>query len=155
MVRKAWFLPLFIVGMIYGATNIHGAPEPIELRPSILPCLIDVSDTSVVLDMEATAYTAGPESTGKTPGHPAYGITKSGTTVHEGRTIAVDPELIPLRTTVEVWYEGSKMGDYVAEDTGRLIKGCIIDIFVKDLDRALEWGRRQVEVRVPIGAVSK
>jgi len=62
----------------------------------------------------ATAYTAGPESTGKYPGHPAYGITKSGQPVVEGRTIAVDPTVIPLGTWVYIEHIGLRR----AEDTG-------------------------------------
>ncbi len=41
-------------------------------------------------EFEITYYTAGPESTGKYPGHPEYGITASGSMVEEGRTIAAD-----------------------------------------------------------------
>jgi len=40
--------------------------------------------------MEATAYTNGPEDTGKTPGHPLYGITASGLSTDIG-AVAVDP----------------------------------------------------------------
>lgn len=42
---------------------------------------------SVVMRMNVTAYTSGPESTGKRPGDPAYGITKNGATAGPG-TIA-------------------------------------------------------------------
>ena len=49
---------------------------------------------------EITYYTAGPESTGKTPDHPAYGITRSGTVVEEGRTIATDWDVLPPGTKV-------------------------------------------------------
>jgi len=46
-------------------------------------------------EFEITYYTAGHESTGKNPGDPAYGITKSGTTVKEGQTIAADWTVLP------------------------------------------------------------
>lgn len=93
----------------------------------------------------ATAYTAGCESTGKNPGHPAYGVTKTGTVVEEGRTIAVDPKVIPLGSKV---YIPTFDRVYIAEDTGRLIKGNKIDIYIEDLDRALEWGIRKVKIYV-------
>jgi 3D (Asp-Asp-Asp) domain-containing protein len=39
-------------------------------------------------------------------------------------------------------------GTYVAEDTGGAIKGNIIDVYMQDYDTCLQFGRRQVEVRV-------
>lgn len=92
----------------------------------------------------ATAYTAGPESTGKYPGHPAYGITKSGQPVVEGRTIAVDPTVIPLGTWVYIEHIGLRR----AEDTGGKIKGRRVDIFMEDLDEALTFGVQPVTLHV-------
>ena len=67
--------------------------------------------------------------------------TATGTTPTEGRTIAVDPRVIPYGT--EVLINGQT---YIAEDTGGAIKGNRIDIcFTKHAD-ALEFGKRQVEV---------
>ncbi|MER2063333.1 MAG: 3D domain-containing protein [Alkalibacterium sp.] len=60
------------------------------------------------------------------------------------RVIAVDPSVIPLGSTVEV--EG--MGVYIAGDTGGAIKGNIIDIHFKTVAEALQWGRRNVTVRI-------
>ena len=74
---------------------------------------------------ECTAYTAGYESTGKTPDHPAYGITASGRKVSEGM-IAADTSVLPFGT--KVWIEG--LGVFVVEDTGGDIKGNRIDIYM-------------------------
>ncbi|WP_423188471.1 3D domain-containing protein [Alkalibacterium sp. f15] len=60
------------------------------------------------------------------------------------RVIAVDPSVIPLGSMVEV--EG--MGVYIAGDTGGAINGNIIDIHFKTVAEALQWGRRQVTIRV-------
>ena len=72
-----------------------------------------------------TAYSAGVASTGKAKSHPEYGITASGTTVTEGRTIAVDPKVIPMGWWVYI--EG--IGFRRAEDTGSAVKGNKIDVY--------------------------
>lgn len=89
-----------------------------------------------VIHATLTAYTAGVESTGKTPSHPEYGITFSGTKALEGRTIAVDPSIIPLGSTVYI--EG--IGIRRAEDTGSAIKGARVDVFMNDVKQALNFG---------------
>ncbi|MFD2613873.1 3D domain-containing protein [Paenibacillus gansuensis] len=101
-----------------------------------------------VITAKLTAYTAGFESTGKRPSHPAYGITSSGAKVKEGRTIAVDPKIIPIGSTVYI--EG--IGIRRAEDTGSAIKGARIDVFMKDLKKARKFGvKKDVKVYVLSG----
>ncbi|GAX89901.1 3D domain-containing protein [Effusibacillus lacus] len=103
---------------------------------------------SRVLNCKLTAYTAGPESTGKRPGDPAYGITYSGKQAAEGRTIAVDPQLIPIGS--KVYIEG--IGYRVAEDTGGAVKGEHIDVFFNDIHTALEFG---VQKGIPVYVLEK
>jgi 3D (Asp-Asp-Asp) domain-containing protein len=105
-----------------------------------------LSSEWVEMVVEATAYTAGYESTGKRPGHPAYGITKSGTTVKEGRTIATDPKVIPLGSEVLIPCLSDNV--YIAEDIGGAIKGNKIDIYMENLQDAKEWGRRTITIYV-------
>lgn len=64
-----------------------------------------------------------------------YGVTASGTTVTAGRTIAVDPDLIPLGSTVVI-----NGHEYIAEDTGGAINGYDIDIYFESHQEALEFG---------------
>lgn len=98
-----------------------------------------------VLSSTLTAYTAGKESTGKTPTHPAYGITRSGSKAEEGRTVAVDPSIIPLGSTVLI--EG--IGIRKAEDTGSAIRGARIDVYMNDLKEAVQFGvKKNVKVFV-------
>lgn len=56
--------------------------------------------------------------------------TAFGTDYVEGRTIAVDPRVIPLGTIVEINIPGEGWHQYRAEDTGGKIKGKRIDILV-------------------------
>lgn len=76
-------------------------------------------------------------------GSGAAGITATGTTATAGRTIAVDPDVIPLGSTVII--DGN---EYIAEDTGGGIKGKTIDLFMSDHSAALAWGIRYLEVTV-------
>lgn len=71
-----------------------------------------------------------------------YGLTASGTVPQEGRTVAVDPDVIPFGT--ELWIDGE--GPFVAEDTGSGINGSTIDVFCQSHTDALEWGKREVTV---------
>lgn len=89
-----------------------------------------------VLSANLTAYTAGFESTGKNPGDADYGITATGAHVKEGETIAVDPSVIPLGT--KVYIEG--VGVRIAEDTGGAIIGNRIDVYMSDLNAAIQFG---------------
>lgn len=67
--------------------------------------------------------------------------TKSGTQPVEGRTVAVDPDVIPLGT--EIIIDGNI---YTAEDTGSAIKGNRIDIYFTDHQKAVEFGVKEKEV---------
>lgn len=93
--------------------------------------------------MKSSAYTAGPESTGKNPGDAGYGITASGRKAQRG-VVAVDTNVIPFGT--ELYIEG--YGYAVAGDTGSAIKGNKIDVFFDDYSDAIKYGVRNVDVYV-------
>jgi 3D (Asp-Asp-Asp) domain-containing protein len=57
--------------------------------------------------------------------------TKLGTDYVEGRTIAVDPKIIPLGSIVDINIPGEGWHRYRAEDIGGAIKQNKIDIFVQ------------------------
>lgn len=93
----------------------------------------------VLENVIVTAYAAGPDHTGKSPGDQYYGITRSGTRVTEGRTIAVDPNVIPLGTWVYI--EG--IGLRKAEDTGGAVKGKKIDVYYESDSTAKGFGLKR------------
>jgi 3D (Asp-Asp-Asp) domain-containing protein len=93
----------------------------------------------VLTNVTLTAYAAGPEHTGKSPGDKGYGMTRSGTRATEGRTIAVDPRIIPIGTWVYI--EG--IGLRRAEDTGGAVKGSKIDVYFEDNSTALNFGLKR------------
>ena len=72
----------------------------------------------------------------------AGGATASGTIPEEGRTIAVDPKVIPLGSHVEI----DGIDGYIAEDTGGVIKGNIIDLAYMTYDECIQFGRRNMWV---------
>ncbi|WP_364154808.1 ubiquitin-like domain-containing protein [Paenibacillus sp. LPE1-1-1.1] len=93
----------------------------------------------VLKNVTLTAYSAGVASTGKDVGHPLYGITASGARVQEGRTIAVDPKVIPIGWWVYI--EG--IGFRRAEDKGSAIKGNKIDVYFDSTKVANKFGRKK------------
>ena len=71
--------------------------------------------------------------------------TKTGAVPQVGRTVAVDPRVIPLGTRLHI--EG--IGVRIAEDTGRAIKGRRIDLFVHSTAEGRRFGiRRGTQVRI-------
>ena len=74
------------------------------------------------------------------------GITASGTKATEGRTIAVDPNVIPFGT--EVIINGHT---YIAEDKGGAIKDNRIDVYFDSHQDALEFGVQYADVLIKIG----
>ncbi len=102
---------------------------------------------SKVITLNATAYDAS--SCGKSPSHPAYGITATGRRAGYG-IVAVDPNVIPLGSTLYIeTADGSYVyGHAIAADTGGAIKGNRIDLCYDTRQEALNFGRRQVKVYV-------
>lgn len=98
--------------------------------------------------VEVTAYTAGYESTGKRPTHPAYGITASGAKAKPGMIAA--PKEFPFGTDIYIPGYGMSM----VTDRGGLIKWYpekqkyVLDVFIPNLRQALNWGRKTTVVRV-------
>lgn len=67
--------------------------------------------------------------------------TSTGTTCKVGKTIAVDPRVIPYGSIIRI--NGK---DYVAEDCGGGIKGKHIDIYFDSHSEALDFGKQKAEV---------
>ncbi|HLT57815.1 MAG TPA: ubiquitin-like domain-containing protein [Limnochordales bacterium] len=98
--------------------------------------LIRYSD---MLEMEATAYYPGPESTGRW----ADGRTATGVPAGHG-VVAVDPGVIPLGTRVYI----PGYGIALAADVGSAIRGHRIDLAFDTYREALHYGRRWVKVYI-------
>jgi 3D (Asp-Asp-Asp) domain-containing protein len=87
------------------------------------------------LSMTATAYCV-------------RGQTSSGTQAKSG-TVAADPQVLPMGTTIRVTgLLSPRPQAFTVADTGAAVKGNEIDIFISDCARAKTFGRRRVQVRV-------
>lgn len=98
------------------------------------------------IEVEATFYTATCEG--------CIGITKTGDDVRqtiyaEGhRVIAVDPNIIPLRSIVQVSLSDGSEFTAIASDTGGAIKGNRIDVLVKTVNEAYQKGRQTAVITI-------
>lgn len=111
--------------------QVNNVPqEPVQQEPV-------VNNSTSLGKFKITAYCNCKKCCGKWAGGP----TASGVMPTAGRTIAVDPRVIPLGSQVII--DGHT---YVAEDTGGAIKGQKIDLYFSSHAEALAWGVKYKEV---------
>lgn len=94
--------------------------------------LIPYLDSELV-DFDATAYCL-------------KGRTASGMDAQPGM-IAADPRVLPLGTIVHL-RSGSYTGTYRVMDTGGRIRGRRVDVYVASHKEAVQFGRRQVKIKI-------
>lgn len=95
-------------------------------------------DNSGYIKFTATAYCGCAKCCGKSTGK-----TASGTTATAGRTVAMSNSY-SFGTKIEI----QGMGTYIVEDRGGAIKGNRIDIFFSNHQKALDFGRKTVYLKV-------
>ncbi len=126
-------IPVITPGAVRSLDNITSAGEfPTTNWQRYGSRLVDLGDFIL------TAYDACMLCCGKTDG-----ITATKTKCFSGRTIAVDPKVIPYGSKVLI-------GGYVfiAEDTGGKIKGKHIDMYMDTHETAKLFGRRTANVQL-------
>jgi|HigsolmetaAR206D_1030411.scaffolds.fasta_scaffold06704_2 3D (Asp-Asp-Asp) domain-containing protein len=122
---------------------IHSLQSVEAFRRMVVPEFSQFPSKVVI----ATGYTAGEESTGKSPDDPGYGITYSG--VHVRRdlysTVAADPSVFPIGTILYI----PGYGYGVVADTGSAINGNRLDLYYPTVEDVYEhWGKKKLEVFV-------
>jgi 3D (Asp-Asp-Asp) domain-containing protein len=63
-------------------------------------------------------------------------------------TVSADPNVLPLGSKIRVSGAGTYSGEYRVVDTGRNIKGHVIDIYVSSVREARKFGKKQVEIEI-------
>lgn len=107
-----------------------------------------VSEWTSIGEFKLTAYCPCEKCCGIWAKNRPNGIvyTASGEKAEAGKTIAVDPDVIPYGTEVKIGVH-----TYIAQDTGGAIKGSKIDIYYDDHSAALKHGVKYAEVMVKVG----
>jgi 3D (Asp-Asp-Asp) domain-containing protein len=124
---------------------VHEEPEVNEEPIVITEKEPEVQVASIeYITFEMTAYTAGYESTRKTPEHPLYGVTASGKMVKDWHTIAC-PRSMPFGTQVYIPHFDIT---FTCEDRGSAITEGKLDIYIADLEEALRFGRRHLQAHI-------
>ena len=110
--------------------NIEVSVEPVELEETNEPELESLGE------FKLTAYCPCTECSGN------WGTqTATGAVATEGRTVAVDPSVIPYGTVLMI-----NGHEYVAEDCGGAIKGNDVDIYFDTHEEADAFGVQYMEV---------
>lgn len=133
-VRRFWvlniLLGLAIVGILLWALTLPETQEPEDAEPPPLPAAVQAAVLSAakppdnLLVCDITGYCAC-----RTPyahinrNEAGQVLTASGQWVTIGDAVAVDPDIIPLGSTVTI---GGKT--YIAADTG--VKGFVVDVLM-------------------------
>ena len=94
--------------------------------------------------LEASAYTCGPESTGKRPVDPGYCVTASGYRLRPGDKVVAMGKKYPFGTQVMI----PGYGLATVRDRGSAISDNHVDLYFERLEDALRWGRRAVTATV-------
>lgn len=118
---------------------------PGEDKPAEGCAVLDIGEP--IGEFKLTAYCPCMKCCGKTDG-----ITATGTTAAEGRTIAVDPRVIPYGSAVTLYFADGTSHTYTAEDCGGAIKGNRLDIYFDDHQAALQFGVQSAMVYVEAAA---
>ena len=100
------------------------------------------TESKQVINVTATAYAPGPHDNDQ------WGSkTYLGTQIRPG-VIAVDPNVIPLGSTVKIEFPNGETMHAVAEDTGGAIKGNRIDVAKWSVPEAEQFGMKDAKVTI-------
>jgi 3D (Asp-Asp-Asp) domain-containing protein len=121
------------------------ANPPLELEAEISvvkSAKLDALDS----DLDEELVGLEPPRTFQATAYSLRGITRAGTYVRRG-VIAADPRVLPLGSLVHL-KAGTYSGVYSVQDTGKVIKGKRIDVWMPSSREARTFGRKNVRLTV-------
>ena len=124
--------------------------EKIQVEAPREPAPSRAGPRGLQVALEASAYTCGPESTGKRPVDPGYCVTASGYRLRPGDKVVAMGKKYPFGTQVMI----PGYGLATVRDRGSAITDNHVDLYFERLEDALRWGRRMVTATV-VFAVGK
>lgn len=132
---------LIIIGMQWWANDsLQKRFEALDTERA-LPAITNVWQATFDMTMYTNHYT----ECSKKKGHKYFGITYSGRKALPYKTVAVDPNVIPLGSVLI-----NEMGHvFIAEDTGNAVIGYIVDLYIGEgtpENRAIadRWGKKKM-----------
>ncbi len=123
--------------------TLEGEVKALKKPPKHVVKRKQITHSNPIQIYEVTAYTNGVESTGKSAGHPDYGVTASGARTKTGRTIACPPSMA-FGTRLNI--EG--IGVRTCEDRGGAITEGHIDLYVAGVAEAQAFGRQRLKAEI-------
>lgn len=142
-----------LIALLFGGSATTSTPEPVtkQVTKEVVEEVVEEVVVQEVLTPEPTLVCLGKfkasayckENYPHICNNGDSSTTATGTTPTAGRTIAVDPSVIPYGTQVVI-----NGHTYIAEDCGGGIKGNRVDILFATHREALNFGIQYVEVFV-------
>lgn len=149
-----------VLGLLVTAFAInHNSPTPVVVETKTSTDLVRTDSTAIIeeVTVDKVAESTTEEQTTELVSLGMFKLTaycpcdkcsgpwgtqtSTGTTAIQGRTIAVDSNVIPYGTVVVI-----NSQEYIAEDCGGAIDGNDIDIFFNSHKDALEFGVQYAEI---------
>ena len=137
---KSALIGLATIPLLVGFYPMPISPDVEIIEPEPPPAIveqIEIPNKKHLGEFQITAYCPCEKCCGPW----ADGIVYTGGYATENQTIAVDPDVIPLGSTVEI--NGQQ---YIAEDIGGAIQNKRIDVFFTSHDAALVYGIQNHDV---------
>ena len=122
--------------------------EAAETAPQRAASTQEAHYSRIIENATVTHYCICEKCCGKSPDHPAYGITASGREAVPGYSVAVDPILIELGSTLYLDFGDGVLQECRADDTGSSVTGAHIDLCVSNHQEALSLGVRTAAVYI-------
>lgn len=148
--RSVFVAATLLLGLIvFSATPSIADPQssqsdsPKDLMSAAKQEFVPAADESVPT---IEAQPVVPASSYVATAYSLRGRTASGRMVSRG-LIAADPRVLPLGSRVRLEHPGYS-GEYLVADTGGMIKGRRIDIWIPSTREAMRFGRRTVKLTV-------